>query len=220
MNRTIFPNLQLFKKEITERLLVAIREIYKHHPVYLYDEMESATKILIYPSYADTEYTGEMPKILVKPGGYQFGLNDTLFNNFETETKNDAGLISGYTYSKMMITSFQAIIHAYAEEESSDIADEFVQLAVFACRTMFDQVGIKIEEAQVSETDLVDKDAGKYQTVVSIAIDYPWGGKITTNGDPVDDIYTDPPDIDDSISDAYRAPGVEVFRRKWKRTSP
>lgn len=217
MSRTIFPNLQLFKKEVTERLLIAIREIYKNHPTYLYNDDEALTQILIYPSYADVERPGNMPKILVRPGGYEFGMNDTLFGTFESEARNADGALAGFTYSKMVATSFQAVIYAYAEEESSDIADEFALLVVFACRTMFDQVGIKVENTQVSETSVVDPDKGKYQTIVAVAIDFPWSGSIITGDPPLDDIQFDPPDLSAEAVDGYRAPGIEVFREKLKQ---
>lgn len=212
-NRVIFPQLKLFKKEITERFLVATREIYKQHPVYLYDEDESKSGILIYPSYGDVKRPGVQPKLVVKAGSYQYSLMDTFSNNMTMEAKNSAGVIAGYTKSQIIPIQLAVIAQAYAEEESSDIADELAQLVVDACRRMYSQVGIVIRGVNVSETDLVNKEESTYQTVVSISMDIPWSSTAVSNEPPIDSVD---PEIDDDFPrfETYRSPGVDIHKGK------
>jgi hypothetical protein len=220
MSRTIFAGLSLFKQEVTERFLVAAREIYKNHPIYTFDNDQQLTKILLYPSYADIGLPGKTPKIIIKAGGYNFGMTDTLFGNMSGEAKDAAGHVAGYTYSKMMVTTATALVQAYAEEESADLADELSMLAVFACRNMFSQVGLVIRGVQVSETDVVAKEEGLYQTVISIALDAPWGGTIINNGPPIDDVVLDPPVVDVPLGTFRTPPGLETYRQFIAETKP
>lgn len=209
-DRLIFPKLKLFKKEVTERFLVATREIYKQHPVYLFAEEEDNSQILIYPSYANVSMPGKQPKLVIKSGAYNYGLNDTFFNNMSNEVKNAEGLISGYEHDQIINTQVVILVQAYAEEESSDLADELTSLAVYACRNMYAQVGISIRGAQVSETDAISKEEDLFQTVVTFVLDVPWGSSTTNNGPAIDDNL---PELDEEtiVIDTYKSPGINVI---------
>jgi hypothetical protein len=210
-DRVIFPSVRLIKKSLTERFLIALREIYKQHPVYAYDDDENIAGMYIYPSYADVDQIGKKPKMLVKMSGYTFSLTDTLYHNMSGEALNSANVISGFQYKKMMSSVASVVIEANAEEESSDIADELTMLVTFVCRGMFGQVSLAITGAQVSTTELVDPAQSLYQTVVNVTFDFPWLGSTTDDLAPVD---TTAVDFDLPSGLGVRTPGIEVYRKK------
>lgn len=207
--RTIFPDLKLFKKTVSEHFLVALREIYKIHPAYPYTEDDSAnTMIHIEPTYANITFEGLCPQLLVKVGQYEFSLQDTLGGNLYEEMRNDAGVVSGYRSLKNMSTIVTIVVKAYAEEESSNIADELAVLGTYAARHMFTQVGLNIRGSAVSETVKVDNQNDYYQTHVNFQVDVPWEFMSSNNS-----AITDPGleiEIPDTPSD-YREPGVYVY---------
>lgn len=210
--RTIFPEMKLFKKEITERFLIALREVFRIHPAYGYKDDESKSLIHIDPTYADITYEGKNPQLLIKVGGYQFNLTDTLNQNAYEEVINSQGVIGGYRSLKNMAANVSIIVRSYAEEESSDLADELSTLGVYTAHFMFTQVGINIRGSQVSETQESDNHNDIYETVVTFQIEVPW--EFTkANGKPADGADFEIIADDESIND-YRRPGVNVFKGK------
>lgn len=212
MSRTIFPDLKLFKKTIREHFLVALREIFKIHPVYPYEEnQEAETKIHIEPTYATRTYEGKNPQMLVKVGGYEFHLQDMLGNNLFSDQRNELGVVGGFTSLKNMSTAISVVVRAYAEEESSDLADELASLGVYSAKHMFAQVGIQIRRSSISETTKSGQD-DHYDTVVVFEVDVPWefsqaSKKASEDGDV--EYEADP-----IANGSYREPGVSVFNTK------
>lgn len=208
--RTIFPNVTLIKKTLAERFLVTLREIYRNNPTYTYKDDEMQTSIYISPSYATVTTPGKKPRLIIKPGGYAFSLTDTLFHNMSGEATNSDGIIAGYTYKKMMAASATIMVDAFAEEESSDIADELVMLTSFACRGMFGQNAIAIRGAEVSPTEVLDQTQNLYRTAVAVSFEFAWEGEITSNAPSI--LQTDA--TVESVSDtgSTRMPGIEVYR--------
>lgn len=173
-DRTIFPNMALFKREVTDRSLVALREIYRIHPAYAYFDDDAQTKIHIEATYGNITYEGENPQLLVKVGQYEFALQDTMGMNLAGPQQNSQGVGAGYVSLKDMSTVISISVNAYTEEESSDIADELVMLGVYAARHMFNQVGIIIQGSAVSDTQEIDNQKNIYQTMVSFSVNVPW----------------------------------------------
>jgi hypothetical protein len=209
--RTIFPKVALIKKTLMERFLVSLREIYRNNPAYTYADEELETGIHITPSYADLATPGKKPRLIIKPGGYAFSMTDTLSHNMSGEAKNSEGIIAGHTYKKMNSSSMTVMVDAYAEEESSDIADELAMLVAFVCRGMFGQNAIAIRGAEVSPTEVYDSAQSLYRTVVSIVFDFGWEGEVTSNGPTV--LETDAELAPFEELGNTRAPGIAVFRQ-------
>lgn len=209
--RLLFPGLKLFKKEVTERFLVVTREIYKNHPTYTYSDNEEESNIFIFPSYANTESDGKQPRIISRAGSYNYGLMDTMNNNMSKEVVRE-GSIVGYEHSQIITIPITFLIHAYAEEESSDIADEFAGLVVYACRKMYSQAGLVIRGMQISETDVFKQDQDLYQTTATVSIDVPWNASTVDKGPPIGEVEfeTEAP----LHFNTYRSPGVTVFTEK------
>jgi hypothetical protein len=213
-NRTIFPDLQLFKKTVMERFLIAARTIYSNHPVYRYDEVSVAdTKIHIEPTYANQNYEGKSPRLLVKVGQYEFSLQDTLGGNLMAEVLNVDGVIGGYSSIKNMTTMITIVVRAYAEEESSDLADELVLLGTYASHHMFSEMGLNIRGSAVSETRETDSQNDTFDTMVNFTVDVPWelkkfSGKLAVEPDP--EII-----IEDELIGGYRPPGIYVINGKF-----
>lgn len=208
-SRTIFPELKLFKKEMTERFLIVLREVFRDHPAYPYLDDESKTSIHIDPTYADIQYEGKSPQLFIKSGSYQFSLQDTLNRNMYSEIMNAQGVYSGSRHLKNMQSSVAIIVRSYGEEESSDLADEIAALGIFAAHHMFTQLGINIRSSDVSETEEMDQNNDRYQTVVNFVIEVPWEFSIGTEDGAID------PGFDIGIDDmdgyeGYRRPGVYV----------
>lgn len=212
-SRTMFPDLKLFKKEMTERFLIVLREIFRDHPAYPYLDDESKTSIHIDPTYADIQYEGKSPQLFIKSGSYQFSLQDTLNRNMYSEIMNAQGVYSGSRHLKNMSSTVAIIVRSYGEEESSDLADEIAALGIFAAHHMFTQLGINIRSSNVSETDEMDQNNDRYQTVVNFQIDVPWEFSIGTDDgalDPEFDIGWD----EEGDYEGYRSPGVYVKGKK------
>lgn len=211
-SRQLFPNLKLFKKEVTERFLTVTRGLYEHHPIYSYLEDESESGLLIYPSYADPEYDGKKPSFVAKTGSYNYHLQDTLFNNMSNEVKNSYGSIAGFEYSQIITVPITVLIHAYAEEESSDLADELTNLVVFACRNTYSREGLIVRGGQVSETDIFNNEQKVFQTTINFTFDVPWVTSSVDTSPPAGDVILTP-DWEDPIEfDTYRSPGVTVVK--------
>lgn len=207
-DRALFPNLKLFKKTLREHFLVAIREIYKVHPTYTFLESRSDTQIHIEPTYADVTYTGKKPHMLVKIGTYDFALQDTLGKNMFEDVPNLLGVTGGYSSLKNMSTNIFVIVRAYAEEESSDLADELAMLGVYAAHHMFTQVGINIQGSRVGETNKTETQGETYDTVVNFQVDVPWKLQQVNEAD-----FSDPEvgiDLPTETADVYRSPNVYI----------
>jgi hypothetical protein len=213
--RTIFPEVALVKKDLMERFLVSLREIYRNHPTYTYADNELETGIHIQPSYADLAMPGKKPRLIIKPGGYDFSLTDTLFHNMSGEAKNPAGITAGYAYQKMSSSSVTIVVDAYAEEESSDVADELAMLMAFVCRGMFGQNAIAIRGVAVSVTEVLDQAQGLYRTMVSVPFEFAWQGEITSNASSV--LRTDTIFEPLETPGTSRTPGVEAYRQYLKQ---
>ena len=214
-SRQIFPDLNLFKKEVTERFLITLMEIYRMHPVYKYNDNESKSRIQISPTYANITFQGKNPQLLIRVGGYQFNLNDYFNNNAMEEVKNEEGVISGFKSLKLISTVVSVHVRSYGEEESSDLADELAQLGAFSASYMFAQVGIDIRDVQISETQETDNNNDIYETILQFQVIVPWEFSRYT-GKPAAD-----PEIefefDDDIVNGYRSPGVYVFKGGVKK---
>lgn len=216
MDRTLFPGMQLFKKTVTENFLVTLREIFKAHPAYPYLANAADSKIVIEPTYGTVTHEGRVPQMLVKTGPYRFSLNDTIDKNMVSEMRNELGVIGGFRSQKDMFTTVKVFVRSYIEEESSNLADEVVMLGAYAADYMFNQMGIQIQDSNVSET--IERDASKdvYETQVDFSVLVPWElTKVSKEAalDPGIDIEL--PDGFDP--DAYRAPGSYVIQAKWKK---
>ena len=214
--RALFPKLNFFKKEVIERFLIATTEIYKRHPIYTYDSDDEKTEIIIIPAYGDVVFNGKKPGIIAKAGGYSLHLMDTIYQNMSKEYINQQGYIAGYKKEQIIPISLTIFVQALAEEESSNIADELAGLLVFACRSMYGQVGLVVKGAQISDTDLFDKDNDVYQTTVTVALDVPWELLFEDNQPPVEEniIFTDScsGETEQKNNDGYRQPGVFVTK--------
>lgn len=212
-DRTIFPDLKLFKKEITERFLIAMREVFRRHPAYGYQDDESDSRIHINPTYANIQYEGKTPQLLVKVGSYQFNLTDTLNNNAYEEVNNELGVVGGFRSLKNMGTTVTVMVRSYAEEESSDLADEVAALGVFSAHFMFTQLGINIRDSQVSETQETDNNNDIYETAVNFRVEVPW--EFTkVNSKPADGVEFEVDPWEQELLSGYRGPGVYTFRGK------
>lgn len=185
-DRVIFPNMALFKREVTDRSLVALREIYRIHPAYAYNDDPSLTQIHIEPTYGNITFEGENPQLLIKVGSYEFALQDYLGMNLAGPQQNDLGVEGGFYSLKDMTTVISVTVKAYAEEESSDIADELVLLGTYAARHMFNQVGIIVQGSAVSDTEEADPSKNIYQTVVSFSVNVPWQFSMSSSDPSID----------------------------------
>lgn len=214
-SRWLFPDMALFKREITDRILVALQTIYINHPTYTYADDDALTKIHIDPTYGNVTYEGEEPQLLVKVGQYEFALQDYLGMNLAGPQSNINGVNGGFYALKDMSTVISVTVSAYAEEESSDIADELVMLGTYAARTVFNQLGIIIMGSAVSDTQEIDASKNIFQTVVSFSANIPWQLSMTTNKpalNPDPTINLPPVNGGD-----YVAPGVYTTLLKGKQ---
>lgn len=213
--RFLFPDLKFIKKEVNERFLSLLYSIYADHPTYSYITEEKDSGLLIYPSYADPGYDGKYPRFISKTGSYAYGLMDTFNNNMANEVIRD-GVVSGAEYKQFINTSVTILIQANAEEESSDLADELVNIVVFAMRSRFRNQGLIVRGSSVSETDLLNKEQDVFQTNVVFSFDVPWSTFEVDLNDPI--TITDPElEKDDPlIFETYRSPGAYVVQQKEK----
>ena len=194
--------------------MIALREIFRIHPAYPYLDNAAETKIHIEPTYANSVFEGKNPRLLVKAGQYDFALQDTLGRNMFEDVRNNLGVIAGYRSIKNMAFPITVIVRAYAEEESSDIADELALLAVYAAQHMFTQVGINVRGSSVSTTNETNAQNDLFDTMVNFIVDVPWELASFTNKGPADadaEIEFDDSDIGD-----YRSPGAYVFKNIYE----
>ena len=209
IERTLFPDMRLFKKQVRENAIVTLREIFRPHPFYKYEDDMSTTRIHIQPTYADVQNQSKVPRLLVKIGEYSLALQDTLGGNVAGELRNALGVIAGYQRRVNVPTVISISVKAYAEEESSDIADEVATLAVYSGKHMFSQMGLIIEGATVSETREIDPSNDIYETIVMVRVTIPWEFRDVSDKDLSNpDIDIEYPDIDRK---EYRAPGAYVY---------
>lgn len=205
-SRQLFPGLKLIKKEVNERFLEATRNIYEKHPTYTFNRKEKETKILIYPSHGNPEFDGKQPRILTKVGAYQYHLNDTLNNNFAEDIVQGNSVIGSKT-KQIIRLPITIMVHAYSEEESSDIADELGSIIIYACRRYYSSCGLVPSNIQVSETDVFNRDQDIYQTVINAVFDVPWTNA-TYDAITIPDFVVGF-DLPKTKTD-YREPGVAV----------
>lgn len=213
-SRVMFEQMKFFKKELTERFLLVTQAVYRSHPEYTYRDEEEDSEILIYPSYADTDSDGKQPRMVVKVGSYDMSLMDTFNNNMSKEVFRD-GKLSGYKHQQIVPAQLTVLVQAYAEEESSDLADELSGLILFAAKGAYAKQGFVTRRVQVSETDLADRSQKLYQTAVSISFDVPWTWVFESKEPGHDGIEIDIID-DPLIVDGYRSPGVYTVQMKDK----
>lgn len=216
-SRLIFEKLKPFKKVVTENFLIVTQEIYKNHPAYPYQDNEKKTKLLIYPSYADIDSDGKQPRMMVKVGSYQMSLMDTLNSNMSKEIYRD-GKMSGYRHDQFLQVPITILVQAYAEEESSDLADELGSIILFACQEMYRGSGFMVRGVNISETDIYDRAQKIYQTSVSMTADIPWSWTKESSRKAHEEIIIEF-DNDPLIVEGYRPPGAYVAQQKDPRTS-
>lgn len=207
--RLLFPNTTLIKRYVVEQFIRASTLIYADHPVYTWAENDEQSKILIAPTYANTNQTGKRPKFLIQSGAYRFGLQDTFANNFSEEMYDDeTGKYIGRRHVKTVPTNLMILVQSYAEEESSDLADELTMLGMAQAAHVFDQHNISLIDVETSETNVLENDQETFQTVVSFQVQV----IITIDDIPDKGLPIDlDPDIDIPNSPGNRDPGVEVY---------
>ena len=209
-NRTIFGDMPLFKKEVTERFIIALQGIYAIHPAYPYKDNESQTKLLIGPTYANFQETSRAPQFTVRTGGYEFSLRDTLAKNMNQTIQNELGVNAGFESVKQMFFPVTVFVKSFLEEQTSDLADELASLAVYSAHHMFSQVGLNILEARVAETEETNRDKDEFQASCQFNVEVMWKFNRTDKG-PANDGEVDL-DFDDEIVGSYRSPGAYVFK--------
>ena len=207
--RLLFPNTTLIKRYVVEQFIRASTLIYADHPVYTWAENDEQSKILIAPTYANTNQTGKRPKFLIQSGSYRFGLQDTFVNNFSEEMYDDeTGAYLGKRHVKTVPTNLMILVQSYAEEESSDLADELTMLCMAQAAHVFDQHNISLIDVETSETNVLENDQETFQTVVSFQVQV----IITIDDLPVRGLPVDVgTEIDVPGSPGLRDPGVEVY---------
>lgn len=228
MKRYFFDDYKPFKKVVEEQFLLAIMEVYKYHPVYKYDDDERKTNMVITPSYGNTTVDGKYPKMTTKVGSYNKELQDTLSNNFMDVVRNANGGVIGSKRFKIITVPLTVMIHAYTEEESSEIADELSDTVLFFAQGVFSRYGLLTKGAHISETDIYQGESGIYQTVVSFTFDVPWsytrinenmvdgiivGGTMVSPCEERGDDNTLGIEIDPNM---YRSPGLTIFRQNME----
>jgi hypothetical protein len=209
--RLMFEELSLIKKEVTERFLSITRDVYVHHPVYTFAEDESVAKLFIYPSYGNPDHDGKNARMVVKVGAYNYHLMDTLNNNMSKEIVID-GVVCGFEHQQTLSIPLTVLVQAYAEEESSDLADELANLVVFACRNRYRAKGLITRGVQVSETDLYDNKQKIYQTTVAITMDVPWTTRMINLEAPIENIHVGVENEETITFDTYRKPGISISK--------
>lgn len=209
--RLMFSELSLIKKEISERFLVVLRDLYKEHPVYNYTEDEADAKLLIYPSYGNPDRDGTQARMVIKVGSYNYHLMDTLNNNMSREIIKD-GILVGLEHSQIITVPVTILVQAYAEEESSDLADELATLIVFACRNRFSEKGLIARGAQVSETDTFNQEQKIFQTSISCTFDIPWVTRMEDTGEPINQAELEFESEETLQIETYQSPGVSVMK--------
>lgn len=225
--RYFFPNYSPFKKIVEESFLLSLREVYMHHPLYTYHDDETQSELLIMPSYANSRVDGKKPKFVTRIGSYTKEMHDTLSNNFSENVMNAKGGVIGKKRFKIITVPITVMIHAYAEEQAAELADELTDTVIFFAQGVFSGTGLLVKGAHVSETDIYKEESGLYQTVVTFTFDVPWsftkineemidgfqiGGSV--NGGPCKERPGDSMgglDIDFEF-DGYRKPGITIFR--------
>lgn len=200
--RLLFPNMMLIKRWVAETFVTATRTVYADHPVYTHRDDDTTTGVYIAPTYADSEAPGKKPKILVQGGGYSFGLKDTLGRNLAYET-----LDRSHAFKQVRV-GMMVLVQAYAEEESSDLADELAMLLSTAAHDFYAAQGLVIDAVDVSETNVLDPEAKSFQTTLNLVVEVPV--EITAGATGRDGGV----DIDLGLSQLRtRTPAVTVFRK-------
>lgn len=225
MSRAMFPKAKFFKQQVAESFILSTREIYKDHPTYTFSDAEEETKIMIEASYSKTHHDGKSPRMVVKIGSYNKDLTDMIANNI-AEPIYDSGILVGYERRKIIRVPITVIVHAYSEEESSNLSDELSDLVLVFAKDMYTQKGVVPMGAHVSETDVYDDAQGIYQTTVSITADVPWVYSTTGNkNDLVDDLHFGASNYDkcsiiNSLGDhrPYEEPGLRIFKKYLEDT--
>lgn len=212
INRQIFPDITLFKRLLTDQILVILQEIYRIHPAYPYKDDESKSKIQILPTYANPEYEKKVPTLLVKVGSYDLGFEDTIGKNYMSEVTDASGVVIGRKQFKEISTAVTITVKARAEEESSDLADELVALSLLTGQHMFTQAKIFVRRASVSETVETENVQDEYTTIINMMVDVPMEFFITNSKpEPTPDVEVDLPYLN---LEEYLPPSVIVHKKK------
>lgn len=170
--RLLFPNMVLVKRWVAEQFSLATRIIYSDHPVYTYHDVDEKTEVVIMPTFADTNVPGKKPKILAQGGGYDLTLQDTLGQNYAQEIVDETtGRTIGRKSVKQIRMNMMVLVQAYAEEESSDLADELAVLLGSIATHVYGDHGLAIYSVSVSETNVLNPEEKSFQTVVSLGLD-------------------------------------------------
>lgn len=168
-NRLLFPNMRLFKSEMTRSFTFVTQSIFKNHPAYRFDEDDSKTQIMIHPTFSDVSNPGKMAKIMFRAGGYDASLNDYWDENFARIELDEKGNEIGKQSSKMITSTMTVLVQAYNEMESQDLADELLQLIIFGAKGFYAQHHVHIIGGQVGETSPLKDQEGSFQTMISIS---------------------------------------------------
>lgn len=208
--RLLFQHMMLPKRWVAESFVLATREIYADHPVYRYDEEDKRTEVIINPTYADTDTPGKKPKILAQGGGYDFSLNDSFGRNLSHNlTDPQTGRQVGSQSVKRVRMNMMILIQAYAEEESSDMADELAMLLSTVAHSHYASKGIIIDGVSVTETNVLSPEERSFQTVLNLTVEFIVEINLSDRPDEVG------VDIDfDYIGQRTNSPSVTVFPTK------
>lgn len=169
--RLLFHNMLLLKRWAAEQFTLATQIMYRDHPAYPYRDEEDETEVIILPTFSDTDFPGKKPKILSQGGGYDLSFQDTLGSNFAHEVTDGQGQVIGVKRVKQVRMSMMVLVQAYAEEESSDLADELALLVGSVGRHVYAQKGLAIYSLSVSETNVLNPEEKSFQTVLNIGFD-------------------------------------------------
>lgn len=208
--RLLFQNMMLPKRWVAEAFVLATREIYADHPVYRHDKKEARSDIIIAPTFADSDTPGKKPKILVQGGGYDFSLNETFGRNLshgiiDPSTGSEVGKKS----IKRVRMGMMVLVQAYAEEESSDIADELAMLLSTVAHPHYASKGVIIDGVSVTETNVLNSEERSFQTVLNLAVEF------IVEMDLLDRKDEATVEVDlDHVSQRTTSPSVTVFPSK------
>lgn len=170
-DRLLFHNMVLMKRWAAEQFTLATQLMYRDHPAYPYRDEDGETEVIILPTFADTDAPGKKPKILSQGGGYDLSFQDTIGGNLAHEVTDETGTVVGVKRVKQVRMSMMVLVQAYAEEETSDIADELALLVGSVGKHVYAQRGLAIYSLSVSETNVLNPEEKSFQAVLNIGFD-------------------------------------------------
>lgn len=115
------------KRLVKERLFNALREEFKHHPVYTWNENLRATKITIDEATRETGTSIKFPAIVIPDITLSFG-SLALGNAGADPLQLNKGVVNGFnrTYSVQMRCALS--VYAYKKQEVEQICDDLCTL--------------------------------------------------------------------------------------------